>query len=32
LFAGTAPPTTDFAIAEFGNDQRKAMLVTQEFC
>jgi len=27
-----ADPTTDFAIAEFRNNQRQAMLVVQEFC
>jgi hypothetical protein len=32
FFARAAPPTTDFAIAEFRNDQRQAMLVVQESC
>jgi len=27
-----ADPTTDFAIAEFRNDQRQTMLGVQEFC
>lgn len=32
FFADAAPPMTDFAIAEFRNDQRQAMLVVQESC
>jgi hypothetical protein len=32
FLADAAPPTTDFAIAEFRNDQRQAMLVVQESC
>jgi hypothetical protein len=32
FFVGAAPPMTDFAIAEFRNDVRQAMLVVQESC
>jgi hypothetical protein len=32
FFVGTTPPMTDFAIAEFRNDVRQAMLVVQESC
>jgi hypothetical protein len=32
FFTDTAPPMTDFAIAEFHNDQRQTMLVVQESC
>lgn len=31
-FAGNAPPFSDFAIAEFRNDQRQIMLIVQESC
>jgi hypothetical protein len=32
FFVGAAPPMTAFAIAEFRNDVRQAMLVVQESC
>jgi hypothetical protein len=32
FFAGDAPPMSDFAIAEFRNDQRQVMLIVQESC
>ena len=32
FFAGDAPPMSDFALAEFRNDQRQVMLVVQEHC
>jgi hypothetical protein len=32
FFADAAPPMTDFAIAEFRNDLRQAMIVVQESC
>jgi hypothetical protein len=32
FFADAAPPMTNFAVAEFRNDQRQAMLVVQESC
>jgi hypothetical protein len=32
FFAGTAPPMSDFAIAEFRDDQRRVLLVVQESC
>jgi hypothetical protein len=32
FFAGLAPPGSEFAIAEFRNDQRQVLLVVQESC
>jgi len=32
VLAGSAPPTPDLAVAEFGNDLHHVMLVVRESC